>query len=92
MRMVECYYSPKGSNGSFKYLMPDIDAADAIRRFPDEYSYEPAGGRQIVDRTQTSGAALPDEKQEFAPGAETAPAEQTAPAPDAPAATAKAKS
>ena len=86
MRMGESFYAPKSDTKCYRFLVFDIDANDAVARFPDEYSLEAPKGRRVIDMSMNSGVRMPSEDQAYS----SAPsAEPTAPAPEAPAATAK---
>jgi hypothetical protein len=49
--MVDLYYCPKGATKAERVTTFKIDADDAIRAFPDDYSLTPPAGREIVDLT-----------------------------------------
>lgn len=66
------YYTPKDGTGTKSYLVDDIDANDAVRRFPDEYSFDPPT-KGAVTEVLTPLSAMATNQQIPMAGADQAP-------------------
>ena len=65
-KMVDLYYFPKGAKEVERVKTFEIDALDAVARFPDAYSLEaPKGNRTVVNLTPEIGD--PESMPAFAP-------------------------
>lgn len=65
-KMVDLYYFPKGAKKVERVSTFEIDANDAVSRFPEDYSLTPPKtDRDVVDLTPEIGD--PEKMPSFAP-------------------------